>query len=149
MQALVDDYVKSNKVPGIVAAIGRGDAPPTFYYAGHVSRRCWRVSSRPGQPVAHLFDDQADPRRWPAMSCVVEDGKIGLDQPVSDFIPAFKTMRVADDPKTSLASHPATHPITIRHLLTHTSGLTYQINGRWAAAAGIQAAGPAGRARRC
>ncbi len=127
MQALVDDYVRSNKVPGIVAAIGRGDAPPTFFYAGH-------ISDDPGAPKADpdslwRIYSMTKPITAMAALMLVEDGKIGLDQPVSDFIPAFKNMRVADDPKTSLASHPATHPITIRHLLTHTSGLTYQIMG--------------------
>jgi hypothetical protein len=62
-----------------------------------------------------------------AAMILIEEGKIGLDDPVAKYIPAFATMRVATSPETSLASVPAERPITIRMLLTHTSGLTYNI----------------------
>jgi CubicO group peptidase (beta-lactamase class C family) len=62
-----------------------------------------------------------------AAMLLVEDGKLRLDQPISDFFPAFKTMRVATNPETSLAGVPAKTPITVRHLLTHTGGLGYNI----------------------
>jgi CubicO group peptidase (beta-lactamase class C family) len=53
-----------------------------------------------------------------------EQGKLGLDDPVSKYIPEFKntTVLVNVDP---LETRPAKGEITIRHLLTHTSGLTY------------------------
>ncbi|MEZ6030903.1 MAG: serine hydrolase domain-containing protein [Hyphomonadaceae bacterium] len=46
---------------------------------------------------------------------MIELGKLGLDTPVTDFLPDFK-------PKAPDGSTPV---ITIRHLLTHTSGLSY------------------------
>ncbi|PMU82894.1 serine hydrolase, partial [Pseudomonas sp. GP01-A4] len=55
-----------------------------------------------------------------AAMILIEEGKMRLDQPVSDFIPAFKTMRVQVSPD-SLDTRPATRPITIRNLLTHTA----------------------------
>ncbi|RZM25288.1 MAG: class A beta-lactamase-related serine hydrolase, partial [Sphingomonas sp.] len=58
---------------------------------------------------------------------LIEDGKLNLDDPVSKYIPAFKDMKVATSPDTSLATRPATRPITIRNLLTHTAGLGYTI----------------------
>jgi hypothetical protein len=61
-----------------------------------------------------------------AAMILIEEGKMRLDQPVSDFIPAFKTMRVQISPD-SLETRPATKPITIRNLLTHTAGLGYTI----------------------
>ena len=57
-----------------------------------------------------------------AAMILIEEGKIKLDQPISDFIPAFKNMKVLSS-REGPASHPATHPITVRHLLTHTAGL--------------------------
>ena len=127
MQALLDDYVASGKVPGIVAAIGRGDAPPVFIQAG-------TISDDPGAPEAGpdslwRIYSMTKPLTAMAAMALVEDGKLRLDQPISDFIPAFANMRVVDNPAASLASHPATQPITVRHLLTHSSGLTYQIIG--------------------
>ncbi|MFZ8239020.1 serine hydrolase domain-containing protein, partial [Staphylococcus aureus] len=61
-----------------------------------------------------------------AAMILIEEGKMRLDQPVSDFIPAFKTMRVQVSPD-SLDTRAATRPITIRNLLTHTAGLGYTI----------------------
>lgn len=61
-----------------------------------------------------------------AVMMLVEEGKIVLADPVSKYIPEFKDVRVltgglADHPE----SVPAAKPITVKHLLTHTSGLTY------------------------
>jgi CubicO group peptidase (beta-lactamase class C family) len=65
-----------------------------------------------------------------------EEGRFLLNQPVSDFIPEFKNMKVLDPPYPQDKTSPpgalvdAKRPITIRHLLTHTSGLTYQWHPR-------------------
>ena len=58
---------------------------------------------------------------------LIEEGKLGLDQPLSDIYPAYKQMRVLTNADASLESRPATRPITIRNLLTHTAGLGYSI----------------------
>jgi CubicO group peptidase (beta-lactamase class C family) len=66
-----------------------------------------------------------------AVMMLYEEGRFILDQPVSDFIPEFKDMKVLDPPYPQDKTSPpgalvdAKRPITIRHLLTHTSGLTY------------------------
>jgi len=60
---------------------------------------------------------------------LVEDGRLGLDDPVSDYIPAMDTMMVAKSPMMNgeevLELEALTQPITVRHLLTHTAGLGY------------------------
>lgn len=124
-QALFDGYVRDGKMPGIVAAFGVGDRPTWFVAAGKLSTEAdaapatpdslWRVYSMT-KPVTAM-----------AAMMLIEQGKIGLDDPVAKYIPAFATMKVATSPETSLASVPAVRPITIRMLLTHTSGLTYNI----------------------
>lgn len=60
--------------------------------------------------------------------CLVEDGRISLDDPLAKFLPEFAAPRVltggtADAPQL----RPAQRAITIRHLLTHTGGLSYDI----------------------
>jgi CubicO group peptidase (beta-lactamase class C family) len=62
-----------------------------------------------------------------AAMMLIEDGVLALDQPVAEILPALRSMRVAVDPERSLASRPAERSITIRHLLTHTSGFSYWI----------------------
>ena len=58
-----------------------------------------------------------------AAMLLVEDGRLSLDQPVADVLPEFRALRVAIDVERSLDSRPATKTMTMRHLLTHTSGL--------------------------
>jgi len=61
-----------------------------------------------------------------------EQGKLGLDQPVSDFIPEFKNPKVIRDynpADTTYTTVPARREITIRDLLTHTSGIDYAAIG--------------------
>ncbi|WP_160716175.1 serine hydrolase domain-containing protein [Chitinophaga solisilvae] len=63
-----------------------------------------------------------------ALMTLYEEGKFLLDDPVSRYIPEFarpqvlKTFNPAD---SSWTTEPATREITIRHLLTHTSGIGY------------------------
>ena len=56
-----------------------------------------------------------------------EDGYFTLDDPISKFIPEFSEMQVMveDIANKSYILEKAKSQITIRHLLTHTSGLTY------------------------
>ena len=69
-----------------------------------------------------------------AIMMLVEEGKVHLDDPVSRFIPAFARTTVVVPPPagtsaaqaaTTAGTTPAIRPITIRHLLTHTSGFSY------------------------
>ena len=60
----------------------------------------------------------------------IEDGLLSLDQPLADVLPAFSNMQVQreyDGPITADNLERAERQITIRHLLTHTSGLGYSI----------------------
>src|SRR2546428_8518130 len=60
-----------------------------------------------------------------AILSLVEEGKIGLDDPVSRYIPQFAHTTVASRSDTGRVTKPAARPITIRHLLTHTAGISY------------------------
>lgn len=123
-QALYDSYVAKNEMPGIVGAFGAGDLPTTFVASGKIATDAnaapagpdslWRVYSMT-KPITAM-----------AAMILIEDGKMKLDEPISDFLPAFKTMRVQLNENT-IDSRPAVRPITVRNLLTHTAGLGYNI----------------------
>lgn len=58
---------------------------------------------------------------------LVEDGLVSMDDPLSKFIPAFAAehLEVADESETPGPNNKAQCEITIRHLLTHSSGISY------------------------
>jgi CubicO group peptidase (beta-lactamase class C family) len=63
-----------------------------------------------------------------AIMMLIDEGKLALDMPLHEVLPAFRDMRVLVDPEGPLEDTvPAERPITIRQLLTHTAGLGYQI----------------------
>ena len=64
-----------------------------------------------------------------AVMMLYEEGKFLLDDPVSRYLPEFKNPKVLVKPATGQPyAIPATKEITIRDLLRHTSGITYQWN---------------------
>jgi len=56
---------------------------------------------------------------------LVDEGKISLDDPVTRFIPQLeKWMVVAERDQSHVLLKPLVRPVTVRHVLSHTSGLT-------------------------
>ncbi len=127
IRALVSRYIAEKKVPGAAVAIVRpGRFRPDWiiegndaFTGGHpvTQDTLWRIYSMT-KPLTGMMAMQ-----------MVADGRLRLDQPISEILPEFAQIRVQTDPQNSLASRPAQRPILLRHLLTHTAGLAYTING--------------------
>jgi CubicO group peptidase (beta-lactamase class C family) len=92
------------------------------------------VNGEPGKPMRrdNIFGvaSMTKPMMSAGVMVLYEEGRFLLDDPISKFIPAFKNPRVYDPkakrPKNGgLPTVPAAREITIRDLLTHTSGLTH------------------------
>src|SRR3954453_22658385 len=69
-----------------------------------------------------------------AAMMLVDQGRLGLDDPVSKYIPSFAKMKVgvekkADSGRPMLELVPTSRPLTIEDLLLHTSGITYGFYG--------------------
>ncbi len=67
-----------------------------------------------------------------AVMMLYEQGKFLLDDPISRYLPEFKhpqVMKAFNPADTSYISRPASREITIRDLLTHTSGISYAVIG--------------------
>lgn len=121
---LAANYVESGKIPSIAIVVGHADDSVLIANAG-------RLDDAPGARGANADSlwrvySMTKPITAMAAMMLIEEGKLRLDQPVGDIIPAFRTMRVQVRPD-SLETRPATRPITIRNLMTHTAGLGYTI----------------------
>ena len=123
--ALIDGYVAQRKLAGAVAAMGRGFDP------AQIIARGTQALDKP-QPLGadSLFRiySMTKPITGMAAMILIDEGKLGLDQPIADLLPKFARMQVQVVPDGSITDlKPATRAITVRHLLTHTAGLGYSI----------------------
>lgn len=117
-----DRQTERGVIPGWSAVVARNGEP--VYAAGGGLRdldlglpvepgTLWRLYSMT-KPVTSV-----------AAMMLVERGLLGLDDPVSAYIPEFADMRVYDGGSpASVRTRPAAHPVTVGQLLTHTAGLT-------------------------
>lgn len=120
--ALVNRYVGSGKVAGMIAALGWGDAAPGYIHAGQEG---FGDKDPAGPDSLFRAYSQTKPLTGMAAMILIDEGKLKLDQPIADFAPEFAHMKVAIDPDKGLDARPTDKLITVRHLLTHTSGLGY------------------------
>ncbi len=122
---LVYDYVASGRLAGAVAALGWGSNAPA-----QIARGSMAFDSAAPVDLDSLYRiySMTKPITGMAAMMLVDEGKIGLDQPISDFLPKFAQMQVQVTPDGSITElKPVLTPITLRHLLTHTAGLGYSI----------------------
>jgi CubicO group peptidase (beta-lactamase class C family) len=116
-------YVDDGRLPGWLAAVSRRGrlAHVSCYGSRDIEAglpvepdTLWRIYSMT-KPVTSV-----------AAMMLYEEGAFELTDPVSAFIPAFADVRVyAGGSDQRQVTVPATEPVRIWHLLTHTSGLTY------------------------
>jgi CubicO group peptidase (beta-lactamase class C family) len=116
-------YVEDGRLAGWLLTIGRHG------HLAHVAR-CGSRDLEAGLPVTDdtlwRIYSMTKPITSVAAMILYEEGRLALTDPVSEFIPAFKDVRVYDggsDQKQ--VTVPAAEPVRIWHLLTHTAGLTY------------------------
>ena len=120
-QAL-QSYVDKNEIAGAVALVLR-DGHPAYQRAVGWSDK----EARKPMTMDAIFRiaSQSKAITSTAVLMLFEEGKIGLDDPVSKFIPQFAHTTVATRADTGRVITPAKREITIHDLLTHTSGISY------------------------
>ncbi len=116
-------YVDEGRLPGYSVMIARRGEPAFFTRYG-------QSDVETGKPLAEdtLFRiySMTKPITSVALMMLYERGLFQLDDPISDYLPALGDMKVyANGDTDNYTVTPAEREITIRHLLTHTSGLTY------------------------
>ena len=124
VQQFIDSYVAAKKLPGMVWGLRRQGEQPVYIGAGTLDYDT-PVKCSPNS-IFRIYS-MTKPTIGVAVMRLIEDGRLTLDTPLGDILPQFKTMKVFVDPAKGGATRPAVKPILIRHLLTHTSGLSYSI----------------------
>ncbi len=116
-------YVDDGRLPGWLVLVTRHGR------VAHTSTYGWRdLEARfPIEPdTLFRMYSMTKPVTSVAAMVLYEEGAFELSDPVSRFIPSFGDMRVyLKGPAAKPVTAPAASPVTIQHLLTHTSGLTY------------------------
>ena len=122
---MLDDYVSSGRLAGMVAALGWGSGAPMAIARGTESR----ADAVPvGLDSLFRIYSMTKPITGMAAMMLIDEGRLKLDQPLADILPKFARMQVQVTPDGSITDlRPAKNPITLRHLLTHTAGLGYSI----------------------
>jgi CubicO group peptidase (beta-lactamase class C family) len=115
-------YVDEGRVAGAVALVMRDGQVVYERAVGWADREGGR---RMTTDAIFRIASQSKAITSTAVMMLVEEGKIGLADPVSRWLPTFARTMVATRADSGRALAPARRPITIRDLLTHTSGLSY------------------------
>jgi CubicO group peptidase (beta-lactamase class C family) len=122
--SLMEREVEQGKLAGAVAIVAvDGDV----VYQAAVGKRDREAAADMQFDSVFRIASMSKPITSVAAMILYEQGKIALDDPVSKYIPEFANPRVLTADGRVL---PAEREITVRDLLTHTSGLTYQWDSR-------------------
>ncbi|WIY02034.1 serine hydrolase domain-containing protein [Amycolatopsis mongoliensis] len=123
VDAHFDRYVENGRLPGWLAVVSRHGRIVHLGRGGHSDVEAgtpvetdtlWRIFSMT-KPITSV-----------AAMILAEEGLLELDDPISQWLPEFASPRVfVKGSALKPYTEPATEPIRVWHLLTHTAGLTY------------------------
>ncbi|MRS03697.1 class A beta-lactamase-related serine hydrolase [bacterium] len=129
--ARIDNFltaaIEKNQIPGAVALIARNGKIVYYKAFGMAESETKRSLKRDD---IFRIASQTKAITSTAVMMLWEEGKFSLDDPISKYIPAFANARILEslnDADTTYVTKPAKDQITIRHLLTHTSGIGYGV----------------------
>src|SRR5271165_3998051 len=131
------DAAKAALSGQLSGAVSRGDAPGVvalivgrqgLLYEGAAGKL--DVANNIAMPVTAIFSiaSMTKPVTSVAIMMLFEQGKLKLDDPVSKYLTGFDNLQVItkfNEKDATYETRPAKRPMTIRHLLTHTSGIAY------------------------
>jgi methyl acetate hydrolase len=134
LDTYLTSVVRDTHIPGIVALVVDADR---VVYAGAFGRQDVAAGKPMADDSIFRIASMTKPVTSVAVMMLVQEGDIALDDPVSDYLPAFENEQVIEnfDPADkSYTPRPAVRSMTVRHLLTHTSGLGYAFSNETLAA---------------
>jgi CubicO group peptidase (beta-lactamase class C family) len=116
-------YVDEGKLPGAITMVARHGK---VVYCESLGYRDLKARKPLTTDNILRFYSMTKPVTSVAVMMLYEEGHFQLDDPVAKFIPGFQDMQVyVSGAGTEMITESPRNPVTIHHLLTHTSGLTY------------------------
>jgi CubicO group peptidase (beta-lactamase class C family) len=124
ISSLSEDYVKTNKVPGMVTIVSRNGK--IVYYKAFGQRGADDETTLKRDDLFRIYS-MTKPITAVAAMQLYENGKFHLDDPVSKYIPELEKLTVLN--KEGIVV-PSEEKMTMQQLLTHTAGFSYGFNPR-------------------
>ena len=121
--AMTQAYVDEGKLAGVVTLVARKGTIVHFEAVGNRGAEDARPMTK--DALFRIFS-MSKPITAVAAMMLYEEGKFRLSDPVADFVPELAELNVLVDGELV----PAERTMTMRHLLTHTGGLSYGFNPR-------------------
>lgn len=140
LDRLLKQYVDEGRIAGAVALVLQNGET---MYEGAVGWSDKEANRRMEPDTIFRIASQTKALTSAAIMQLLEEGKLALSTPVSDFIPEFAQTRVALQKDGGVELVPLKRPITIRDLLTHTSGYSYGMEQHIASLYEAKGLGPA------
>lgn len=119
----IQGYVDQNIIPFASTLVMQGDQVVDLHYYGAPGNA---TQLRVAEDT--IFRMHSSTKITCSLGAMLlwEEGRFSLDDPLEKYIPAFADMQVLKpDAKALEDSRPAAGPIRIRHILSHTAGLSY------------------------
>ncbi len=114
-------FVEDNEIAGAVTVVGRKDG--VLYHDAVGSLELTKNQPMPKDALFRIAS-MTKPITAIGIMILADDGKLSIDDPVEKHLPEFKgQMLVANRTADSVTLKKPSQPITLRDLLTHTSGL--------------------------
>ena len=126
IDTVLESAVESGRIPGVIAVAATSDG---IIYQGAAGDRDMSSGSDMNFDAIVRIASMTKAITSVAVMQLVEQGKIELDQPVSGYLPRLAGVEVLErfDAENKPILRAAKSPVTIRQLLTHTSGYVYEI----------------------
>lgn len=123
---LLQHATDSRAVPGVIAMAATREG---VIYAGACGTRQLDAPTPMTLDTVYWIASMTKAVTTVAAMQLVEQGRLQLDAPVSQWVPALATPQVLEgfDAAGQPQVRPARRPITLRHLLTHTAGFGYDM----------------------
>jgi len=125
LDAYLERQIDATIIPGAVALVV--DADDVLYEGAFGVRNAAAGEAMTSDTIFRIAS-MTKPVAATVIMMLVDEGKLDLDDPIARYVPAFaerQVIEVFDAATGSYTTRPAASAATIRHLLSHSSGLAY------------------------